>query len=54
MCLSRRRTFSIGVAQIDAGDTNETLLKRIDQALYAAKNSGSDRVVCFTEADEVA
>jgi len=39
-------TLSIGVAESrDRGDTGEPLLKRADEALYAAKKSGRNRVV---------
>jgi len=36
----RRLTVSLGVAQMQEGDTPETVLERADQALYLAKNSG--------------
>jgi diguanylate cyclase (GGDEF)-like protein len=39
-----RVTCSFGVAAARAGDTGETLLARADQALYAAKALGRDRV----------
>jgi two-component system cell cycle response regulator len=39
-------TVSIGVAaSLEAGDTAETLLKRADEALYAAKQAGRNRVM---------
>lgn len=37
-------TCSIGVAWYHPGDTSETLLRRADQYLYIAKNSGRDRI----------
>jgi diguanylate cyclase (GGDEF)-like protein len=38
-------TLSIGVSALrPAGDTLETILKRVDQLLYRAKNSGRDRI----------
>ena len=39
-------TASVGVASLDMpGDTSETIFKRADQALYAAKRTGRNRVV---------
>lgn len=38
-------TVSIGMAVYQAGDSIEYTLERADKALYAAKNSGRDRVV---------
>lgn len=40
-------TVSCGVAQLVAGATGESLLKRIDRALYEAKNAGRNRVVAL-------
>ena len=39
-----RFTASIGLAEWTPGDTIDTLLKRADLALYAAKRAGRDRV----------
>jgi len=38
-------TISIGVGTLQAEDTLETYVERVDQALYRAKNSGRNRVV---------
>jgi two-component system cell cycle response regulator len=41
-------TVSIGIAVTGAGEeTQDTLLKRADDALYAAKNGGRNRVIAF-------
>ena len=38
-------TVSIGVAMLSSTDTEQSLLKRADQALYRAKNDGRNRSV---------
>jgi diguanylate cyclase (GGDEF)-like protein len=38
-------TASFGVAELGAGETGHALLKRVDKALYEAKNAGRNRVV---------
>lgn len=38
-------TVSIGVAEHNPGDTPETLIRRADKALYAAKHAGRNRVM---------
>jgi diguanylate cyclase (GGDEF)-like protein/putative nucleotidyltransferase with HDIG domain len=43
-------TCSFGVAQMEPGDSPETLLRRADQALYAAKEAGRDRTCSYTAA----
>ncbi len=39
-----RVTISAGVAELSAGDTFELIIKRADEALYAAKKAGRNRV----------
>jgi len=45
-------TCSFGVAQLNAEDTAETLIRRADEAMYAAKHAGRNRVqsCCFLHA----
>ena len=40
-----RVTISIGVAELARGEAASALLQRADEALYAAKNAGRDRVM---------
>ncbi len=42
-------TISLGVAQLHEGDSTDTLLKRVDNALYQAKHEGRNRVVLCSE-----
>lgn len=41
----RNVTISVGVTRLVAGDTLSSLLRRADEALYAAKDGGRNRVV---------
>ena len=41
-----RVTASLGVAGVDVGDSVEDVVNRADMALYSAKESGRNRVVC--------
>jgi diguanylate cyclase (GGDEF)-like protein len=45
-------TICIGVSELTAGDSAETLLKRADEALCLAKNSGKNRIVALQKAIE--
>ncbi len=47
-----RITISCGVAEFGGEDTENTLLKRADDALYRAKRQGRNRVVYVTESRE--
>ncbi len=40
-------TISLGVATLESKDDGESLLKRSDSALYIAKNSGRNKVICL-------
>jgi diguanylate cyclase (GGDEF)-like protein len=42
-------TFSAGIEAMKEGLTRETLIQRADAALYWAKNSGRNQVICFEE-----
>ncbi len=42
-------TISLGVAQFRQGDSTDTVLKRVDNALYRAKQEGRNRVELETE-----
>ncbi len=43
-----RVTCSFGVAQFTESDDPSIFLKRVDNALYSAKNNGRNRVECFS------
>ena len=42
-----RITVSIGVAELEGGESGESMIKRADEALYEAKAEGRDRVVRY-------
>jgi len=44
-------TSSFGVSQIEPGDSVESVLRRADKALYAAKEAGRNRTCSLTNAD---
>jgi len=46
-------TASFGAGEFMPGEGEERWFKRVDQALYRAKNTGRDRVVAFGPADEI-
>lgn len=52
--VDRTISVSIGLASRRPGEAFDELKKRSDQALYQAKNSGRDRVVCCKGNDGVA
>jgi phosphate/phosphite/phosphonate ABC transporter binding protein len=43
-------TCSFGVTELDSQDSEESVVKRVDEALYAAKNGGRNRVACSIRA----
>jgi diguanylate cyclase (GGDEF)-like protein len=50
---NRCLTSSFGVAELQAGDTVESLMRRADRALMKAKQEGRNRVVCLSGFQEV-
>ena len=42
-------TISLEIACLKTGDTEESFLKRADQAMYKAKNNGKNRVFFFKQ-----
>lgn len=49
--IGRAVTVSIGLACIKPGETSHTLIRRVDTALYQAKNAGKNRVVLAQDAN---
>ena len=45
--IAGKLTCSIGVAQMSPGDDETTLLKKVDNVLYAAKKAGKNKVISF-------
>lgn len=48
--IGRSVTVSIGLACCKAGESSQTLVRRVDTALYQAKNAGKNRVVVAKDA----
>jgi diguanylate cyclase len=46
-------TFSVGVGSAREGDTAETLIQRVDQALYKSKQSGRNQTHAVVNDDEL-
>ncbi len=44
---------SVGVAQMQANDTQQTLLERADKAMYQAKNQGKNKVVVYKQRSQL-
>jgi diguanylate cyclase len=38
-------TFSAGVAQLQPGESHESIFKRADEALYRAKKGGKNQIL---------
>lgn len=49
-----RVTASLGVAEVEIGDSVESVLRRADKALYTAKQTGRDRTCTLTNAQLLA
>lgn len=47
--ISGSLTISIGIATAEPGDTESALLSRADQALYASKQNGRNRVIHYAD-----
>lgn len=46
-------TVSIGIAELNAGETTDDWLRRADSALYAAKNAGRNRAMSADTKDDI-
>lgn len=43
-----QKTICLGVAELDEGDNEKTVIEKADKALYEAKNSGRNKTVIYT------
>jgi diguanylate cyclase len=46
-------TFSVGLATVREGDTAESLIQRVDQAMYKSKQSGRNQTHASAEEGEL-
>ncbi len=45
--INQNITASFGLTTLNAQDTMDSLLKRVDDALYEAKENGKNQIVCI-------